>query len=171
MRRPLLYPLIAMIGGILIGDRTFLPAVCLLTAFAAVLLLLLPAVRSQSCRAAFALILLFMCLVGMFNIQRQAYKAADHRHIVHLAGQGELTVEGVVVKIEPLSATYHGAVVSCRRTLRNNLYTPVTGNIRLTFPADMNFHYGDFIRFHTQVRKIESFIPQDHRFDDLALRR
>jgi len=157
MRRPLLYPLIAMIGGILIGDRTFLPAVCLLTAFAAVLLLLLPAVRSQSCRAAFALILLFMCLVGMFNIQRQAYKAADHRHIVHLAGQGELTVEGVVVKIEPLSATYHGAVVSCRRTLRNNLYTPVTGNIRLTFPADMNFHYGDFIRFHTQVRKIESF--------------
>ena len=157
MRRPLVFPLLAITGGILIGERIFIPAVYLLGAMASVLILVLLVVRSQCYRAALALILLFVCLVGMFGIQRHTYETGDHRHILHRADQGVLTVEGVVLKTQPVSESHHGALISCRRTINNNSYTPVTGNLRLTFPAHLHFEYGDFIRFHTKIKKIHNF--------------
>src|SRR5690606_23736309 len=39
----------------------------------------------------------------------------------------------------------------------NNSYLPVSGNIRLVIPADLSFQYGDFIRFHSKIKKIQSF--------------
>ena len=162
MRRPLVFPLLAITGGILIGERIFIPAVYLLGAMASVLILVLLVVRSQCYRAALALILLFVCLVGMFGIQRHTYETGDHRHILHRADQGILTVEGVVLKTQPVSESHHGALISCRRTINNNSYTPVTGNLRLTFPAHLHFEYGDFIRFHTKIKKIHNFIHSDY---------
>lgn len=157
MLRPLLYPLLAMMGGILIGEKIFIPAWYILAGLAALLVLLLPALRWRSYCASWALILLFVCLAGMFNIQREAYKAADHHHIQHRDGEGVISIEGVVLKNEALSGTHHVALISCRRIIKNSALTPVTGNLRLAYPAHLHFEYGDFIRFHTKIRKIRNF--------------
>jgi competence protein ComEC len=43
------------------------------------------------------------------------------------------------------------------RILKEQTYIPVEGNIRLVVPSDLKFSYGDFIRFHTVLKKINSF--------------
>jgi competence protein ComEC len=41
--------------------------------------------------------------------------------------------------------------------IKEKSYLPVSGNIRLTIPNDLNFRYGDFIRFHSTLKKIQNF--------------
>ena len=47
--------------------------------------------------------------------------------------------------------------VRCQRIINDKSYIPVTGNIRLVIPSDLSFQYGDFIRFHSALKKIQSF--------------
>lgn len=157
MRRPLLYPLIALIAGILIGDRIALPVFYVLPAVLTVLILLLLSVRNNWDKSAFILILVFMGLVGLFNIQRQQDAIFHHHHIVHQTDQGPLTIEGIVLASDPSSLTNNVLVVRCRRKMINHTYIPVTGDIRLVIPSDLHFQYGDFIRFHCRIKKIQSF--------------
>lgn len=157
MRRPLIYPLIAMAVGILIGDWIAIPAFYILTVSGTIFFLLLLSIRKHSSAAAFSLLLILMCMVGLFNIQRQQSATLDHRHMVHLANQGPLTLEGVVLNIEPLPPSNNVLLIRCQRTIKNNLYFPATGRIRLVIPSDLRFQYGDFIRFHSRIKKIQSF--------------
>ena len=149
--------IIALMAGILIGDWIVLPCFLLLAGALAVLLILLLCVRNNWNIPAFLLILALIFIVGLFNIQRQQYLARDHQHIVHQAEQGQLTLEGIVLTNDHISMVNNALVVRCRRMLKNNAYLPVTGNIRLVIPADLNFQYGDFIRFHSKIKKIQSF--------------
>lgn len=166
MRRPLLYPLIALIAGIVIGDITSLPCFLLLSGAALMLLILLISIRNKWNVVAFIFILFFMLIVGIFNIQRHQYLADNHQHIKHKADNGQLTVEGIVVKSEPLPPARNVLVVSSRRILKDHVYLPVSGNIRLTIPADLSFQYGDFIRFHTKIRRITGFKnPGAHNYE------
>ena len=71
MRRPLLYPIIALVAGILIGDWIVLPCFLLLAGALAVLLILLLCVRKNWNIPAFILILALTFITGLFNIQRQ----------------------------------------------------------------------------------------------------
>ena len=45
----------------------------------------------------------------------------------------------------------------CLRIINDNSYIPVSGNIRLAIPPDLNFQYGDFIRFHSTLKRIHNF--------------
>lgn len=157
MHRPLLYPLVSLVAGILIGDWTALPCLLLLAVALAVLFFLLLCVRNNWNIPAFLLILVLMFIVGLFNIQRQQYMVRDHQHIVHQAEQGRMTLEGIVLSNDSISRVNNVLVVRCRRILKNNVYLPVTGNIRLVIPADLNFQYGDLIRFHSKIKIIQSF--------------
>ena len=157
MRRPLLYPLLALMAGIIIGDFFALPCYLLLAGALAILLLLLCSIRQKWSIASFLFILCLMVVVGLFNIQRQPYLVHNDQHIVHQAEQGRLTVEGIVRMSEQISPANNALVVDCRRMLKNNSYIPVTGNIRLVIPADLHFQYGDFIRFHSKIKNIRSF--------------
>lgn len=157
MRRPLLYPLIALMAGILSGDFFALPCYLLLGGTLAILLILLFSLRQKWNIASFLLILCLMVVVGLFNIQRQPYLVHNDQHIVHQAEQGRLTVEGIVMAVDQISPDKQSLVVLCQRLVKNNTYIPVTGNIRLVIPADLSFQYGDFIRFHSKIKNIQSF--------------
>jgi competence protein ComEC len=157
MRRPLLYPLIALMAGIVIGDQLFLPYALILSGTLVILILLLFSVRQSWSVAAFAFVLGLIFIVGLFNIQRQQYLVHNHQDISHQADQGKLTVEGTIMSSDQIYPDKQSLVVHCQRIIKNNSYIPVTGNIRLVIPSDLSFQYGDFIRFHSKIKKIQSF--------------
>jgi competence protein ComEC len=41
--------------------------------------------------------------------------------------------------------------------MKDKSYVPASGNIRLVIPADLYFQYGDFIRFHSTLKRIHNF--------------
>jgi len=157
MRRPILYPLIGLMIGILIGDSITTSSFVLGIGALAVLFILLLSVRRRWKTASFILLILLMLIVGLFDIQRPQYLTDNNQHIIHQAGQGLITVEGVVRSTEVISPSRGVLVVNCRRLIKNNSYVSATGNIRLVVPGDLSFQYGDFIRFHSTVKKIKSF--------------
>ena len=92
MCRPLLYPLIALMAGIIIGDFFALPCYLLLTGVLAILLILLFSIRQKWNIASFLLILCLMAVVGLFNIQRQQDLLHNDQHIIHQDEQGRLAI-------------------------------------------------------------------------------
>ncbi len=157
MRRPLFYPLLALILGILIGDATAFPFIFLAAAAIAVLLFLLWSVRSKWNTAAFALILAFTFIVGLTGISQHQSLIHDPGHIWHKAGAGKLTIEGTVIESEQIFPQNNVLVVQCLRIIKDQTATPVKGTIRLAVGAPSDFGYGDFIRFTTTVKKISGF--------------
>ncbi len=157
MHRPLGYPLIALIAGMIIGDSVSLPCFLFLCGALAALTGLWVCVRNQWNRAALLLILILMLLVGLFNAQRQQYLAQNDQHIMHQADGRKMTVEGIVLANDQISPSNNALVVRCQKIIKNNSILPVTGNIRLVIPSDISFQYGDFIRFHSKIKKIQSF--------------
>ncbi len=157
MRRPIFYPLIGLMIGILIGDTIVTSAFLLIIGALAVLFILLLSIRRRWEKASFILLMLLMLIVGLFDIQRSQYLTDNRQHIIHQAGQGRITAEGVVQSTEVISPSRGVLVVNCRRLIKNNSYISATGKIRLVVPGDLSFQYGDFIRFHAPVKKIQSF--------------
>ncbi len=66
-------------------------------------------------------------------------------------------MEGVVIENPFVHPDKLVLFVRCQRVINDKAYIPVSGNIRLVIPSDLNFQYGDFIRFHTSLKKIQSF--------------
>lgn len=157
MRRPLLYPLLSLMAGIMIGDYLVLPLILLLAATGLVLLALLFSVRNHRQSFAFFLVILLLFIVGLFNIQRPQYIIGQDRHIIHLVDQGEVTAEGVVRAIDQISPAKNALTVSCRRTIDGHSYFEATGKIRLIIPANISIRYGDFIRFRSKIKQIHNF--------------
>lgn len=157
MRRPLGYPLAALMAGIWIGDRIVPNAGVLLIGMLPVLALLLLCVRRRWNAAAFILLLILLLTAGMLNIHRQPFLARQDRHVLHLADQGKMTLEGVVLSTEQALPERNTLIVRCRRVLQNHTPVPITGKIRVAIPPGLSFQYGDFIRFHTKIKKIQSF--------------
>lgn len=157
MRRPLLYPLLALMAGILTGDFIAVPLPLLLAGTLAVLLVLFLFVSQQWNRAAFFLMLLLLFLASLFNIQRQQYLVHQHHHIIHQVDQGPVTLEGVILSTDQISTENNVLTVRCLRIIQDNSYRPVTGKIRLVVPASLLFQYGDLVRFHSKIKRIQSF--------------
>jgi competence protein ComEC len=149
--------MIALMAGILIGDRVTLPFILLPSGMMITLLLLVLSIRMRWNRTTFLLVIGLTLIAGMFNAQKQQYINQNGHHIVHHVKQGKQTVEGTVTSTEQTSADRYSLIVRCRRILKNQSYFPVTGLIRLTIPSQLNFQYGDFVRFHTSVKRIHSF--------------
>jgi competence protein ComEC len=157
MRRPLFDPLLALMAGILTGDFIALPLLTVLTGMLVVLLVLLLCVRNQWNRAAFFLILLLLFIAGLFNIQRQLYLVHQNHHIIHQADQGQVTLEGVILSADQTSTENNALTVRCLRIIQDNSDRPVTGKLRLVVPANLLLQYGDLIRFHSKIKRIQSF--------------
>ena len=157
MRRPILYPLLALMAGILIGEYITPPSFLLLIAVVVVLVILLLSLRRRWKTSSFVFLIFLMLIVGLFDIQRPQYQSSNHHHIVHYANQGRMTIEGVVESSNQISPSGTVLVVKCRRLIKDNSYFPATGNIRLVIPGDLSFRYGDFIRFHSAIKTIQSF--------------
>ena len=157
MSRPLIYPLLAIITGIVIGYYYPIPYYLLFSAIIFILVFLLLTIRNRWPKASFFLIINFVILLGIFDIQIQQYSAHTDNHINHFIDKGKLHIEGIVIDNPILRPDKIVLVIQCIRVVEDNSYRPVSGSIRLVIPDDLNFQYGDFIRFHTSLKKIQSF--------------
>ena len=157
MNRPLIYPLIALIIGIVIGYYYPIADYLLFSGILAILVFLLITIRNSWPKASFFLILNFVIILGIFGIQIQEYSANNDNTIRHFIDTGKLHIEGIVIETPAVRPDKTVLIVQCIRIFERNYYRPVTGNIRLTISNDFNFQYGDFIRFHTSLKKISNF--------------
>lgn len=157
MRRPLLYLLIAFITGIIAGSCFTMPLYLLLTPAILTLLFIPVSIRKKWFSTAFAFLVGFLFFLGFFNIQKQTYYFKDDLRILNHINQGKVTVEGIV-KESPVSYEEKDVlVIRCIHILKDKSYLPTAGIIRLAIPPDLDFRYGDFIRFQSNLRKIQNF--------------
>ncbi|MGV8059217.1 MAG: DNA internalization-related competence protein ComEC/Rec2 [Smithellaceae bacterium] len=157
MRRPLLFPFAGLTAGIITGNYFDLPYCVLLTGIIFVLILLLLSLRKKWLASGFLLIFTFAFILGIFDIQKQQYLTQKDQHILHYVNSGRKTVEGIVIESPSSYPDKNVLIVQCVRLIENGAYIPVTGHIRLVIPVDLNFSYGDFVRFHSVLKKIQSF--------------
>ena len=157
MRRPLIFPFIGLIAGIIIGNYFDLPYSLLLIGLIFILISLLLSLRKQWGIASLLLIFGFALIIGIFDIQKQQYLSQRDHHISKHTDSGRKTVEGIVIESPSAYPDKNILIVRCVRIIENGVYVPVTGSVRLVIPVDLNFSYGDFIRFHSLLKKIQSF--------------
>ena len=157
MSRPLIYLLIALIAGIIAGSYFAVSYYLLLAVITLILLFLLVTIRNKWPIVSFFLIISFILVLGVFNIQKQHYFVEHDQHIGRYIDTGKLTMEGMVIESPLAYLDKNVLIVRCLRVIKDKSYIPVSGNIRLVIPADLNFQYGDFIRFHSTLKKIHNF--------------
>ena len=166
MHRPLFFPLIALIAGILSGDRCFVDGSYSAVAALVVLSGLLMCIRTNKPKAAFVLVLCLMFIIGPMSMAKPQTPIHHSGHIVHLVGSGKISIEGTVYESEQISPMQAVLMIRCVRVLKDQTYHAADGNIRLSVPAGLNFGYGDFIRFRTTVKNISGFHnPGGFRYD------
>jgi competence protein ComEC len=158
MRRPLIFPLIGLTTGIVFGDYFELSSHFILISLISILLLLFIAHKFSYWKISFLLICLIAVLVGIFSIQKQLYiTIRKDQNITQYIDSGKKTVEGVIVENHSSYPDKNVLIVRCLRIINNGSYIPAKGMVRLTVPSDLNFFYGDFIRFHSRLKNISSF--------------
>ncbi len=157
MRRPLIFPFIGLIAGIITGNYFNLPYTFLLGSLIFILILLLASQRKKWWTAGFLFILYFAFILGAFNISKQQYYMQSDQHLLQHIDSNRKTLEGIVIESPSSYPDKNILIVRCVRLIKNGSYIPVTGNLRLVIPTDLNFSYGDFIRFHCVLKKIQSF--------------
>ena len=157
MHGPLIYPLIALIAGIIGGYYLAIPGYLLFGGIIVILISLLVTIIKKWTAASFLLIISFTFLMGYFDIQSREYLIRPDEHINRYINAGKLVWEGVVVENPLVHPDKIVLRVQCHRLIKDKAYIPVVGDIRLVIPSDLNFQYGDFIRFHCVLKKIQSF--------------
>ncbi len=157
IRRPLIFPFIGLIAGIITGNYFDLPYNSLLGTLIVILFLLLLSLRKKLLVASYLLIFCFASVLGIFNIQKQQYLTGADHHILQYTNSGKITAEAIVIESPSAYPDKNLLIIRCVRLLKNGAYIPVSGNIRLVIPPDLTYSYGDFIRFQTVLKKIHSF--------------
>lgn len=157
MRRPLIFPLIGLIAGIIIGNYLNLPYNFLLGALIFILVALFLCLKRQWWVTGLSLIFFFALILGFFDIQKQQYSIHPDHHILQYTDAGKKTVEGLVIETPSSYPDKNVLIIRCIRLMENGVYTQVAGGVRLVIPAGLNFSYGDFIRFHSSLKKIHNF--------------
>ena len=157
MRRPLIYLFIAFIAGIIAGRYFSLPYYFLLITIILTFLILAITIKNKWPIAGLFLILFLILLLGFFNIQKQRYFFEHNQHIGQYIDKGKLAMEGIVIETPLAYLDKKVLIVRCLRIIRDKKYVSVSGNIRLVIPPDLKFQYGDFVRFHSTLKKIRNF--------------
>ena len=157
MPRPLIYLLIAFIIGIIVGSYLIFSFYLSVTLVILILLFLLISFRKKWLIFSFILITILIFLIGAFNINKQIYLNGNDRNIIQYAGCGKVSIEGAVIESPLLYPDKTVLVVNCQREIKDKKYIPVQGKIRLAIPPDLNFQYGDFIRFSSSLKEIRNF--------------
>lgn len=157
MRRPLICLLISLIAGIMAGSYfTFSPNTLLISA-ALILVLIFTSIREKWLTAGLLLVICFIFLLGFFNIQKQFYFPKDNLNILSYINQGKISVEGMVIESPVTYQDKDVLIVRCVRIIKDKSYIQTAGIIRLAIPPELNFRYGDFVRFQSNLKKIQNF--------------
>ena len=157
MRYPLLPLLIALIGGIVVGDALDISTSVLLFLIFLPLVGLIWCLQKEYFRTGLLLICITVAAAGAFSIQKPAVFTNEKKHIVSLIQDQKMHIEGVVLEKQESFKPGISLTVRCVRAYQNGHYSPLTGKIRLSVVSDADFQPGDYIRFHARIRHISNF--------------
>jgi len=159
MRRPLYYLLVALIGGIVCGYYfNFHAADYVSLAILVSALIALPfAIIKKLPNLCLFIIFFILLATGFFNIQKEQYSKQNKNHIINHIDRGKQIWEGVIIDSPEIHTDKTIFIVRLVRTKENGIYNPVSGNVRLIAPPDLNLQYGDYIRFSSRIKRIQSF--------------
>jgi competence protein ComEC len=108
-------------------------------------------------KGSFYISLLLFFLIGFLNIQGHQFSASQDNHITNYLNAGKQTWEGIVIDNPDFYPDKTVMIVRMVRLKQDAIYKSVSGDIRLVIPPDLNFRYGDYIRFSATLKKIDSF--------------
>jgi len=155
----LFFLLFALISGIISGYYFTFPYFGYI--LSALVLFLLPAIFWSFIKKfnllSLTLVIFLIFFVGFLNIEKTQYLISKDNHIIHYVNSGKHVWEGVVVDNPVFETDRTVLIVRCIRIVDRDSYIRVYGNIRLVAPPDIKFEYGDFIRFHSSIKKMSSF--------------
>jgi len=157
MRRPLIFPLIGLSTGIIIGNYIDFSYYILLISLIFCCTSLFLFMRKQWWIAVFLFVCFTALIIGIWNVQKQQYLSNTDRHISKHVNSGLKIVEGIIDESPVFYSDKKILIVHCIRLMENGVYIPVTGHVRLVLSVDLNFSYGDFVRFQSVLKKISSF--------------
>ncbi len=127
MHGPLIYPLIALIAGIIGGYYLAVPGYLLFGGIIVILIFLLAVIIKKWTASSFFLIIIFTFLLGCFDIQSHKYLIQSDEHISRYINAGKLVLEGVVIENPFVHPDKLVLFVRCQRIINDKSYIPVSG--------------------------------------------
>ena len=159
MLRPLIYPTIALMGGITAGYYLPLP-VMLLPAVGLIVLLigLMLALKAKMTVVILPVTAAAMFCLGFLDISHTLHMMPPPGHIAHYLSAEKMTLEGIIDETPQEAPEGQGLVVALRNRMADNRHMPVTGKAMLQAPSgDRAWQYGDLIRFRSHLRRPHNF--------------
>lgn len=159
MRRPLFLPLLFLMAGIYFGSFLNITGSGFIT-FSILIIIsitLCVVIYKKMPKGSLFIILLLVFLTGFLSIQRHEFLANQENHITNYLNSGRQTWESIVIDNPDIYPDKTVLIVRMVRTKQDAIYHTVSGNIRLVIPPDLDFRYGDYIRFSATLKKISSF--------------
>ncbi len=159
MRRPLFLPLLFLMAGIYFGSFLNIAGsgFTIFSIFIIISIILCVVIYKIMPKGSLFIIVLLVFLIGFLNIQRHQFSANQENHITNYLNAGKKTWEGIVIDNPDTYPDKTVLIVRMVRTKQDATYQSVSGNIRLVIPPDLNFRYGDYIRFSATLKNIVSF--------------
>lgn len=159
MRRPLFLPLLFLMAGIYFGSFLNIAGsgFTIFSIFIIISIILCVLIYKIMPKGSLFIILLLVFLIGFLNIQRYQFSANQENHITNYLNAGKQSWEGIVIDNPDTYPDKTVLIVRMVRTKQDAIYQAVSGNIRLVIPPDLNFRYGDYIRFSATLKKNVSF--------------
>ncbi|MBW2560989.1 MAG: ComEC/Rec2 family competence protein, partial [Deltaproteobacteria bacterium] len=158
MPRPVIPLLIALISGITAGSIAGIPDSVALTALLATLAVLLFALTAGRKSPVYFSLLLSLFLLGILNINLYLHPYWGRDDITRHAGEGRLTVEGLVCAPPRIVGEKTRLVINTSRIIRDGTAVPVKGKILLSVKDSNNvFSYGNYIRAQTKLKEPHNF--------------
>ncbi|MBN1366273.1 MAG: DNA internalization-related competence protein ComEC/Rec2 [Syntrophaceae bacterium] len=157
MHRPLIYILISLTAGIVVGSYFTVSSCIMLIASTLIVLFVLLSIRKKWITTGFIFLISFIFLLGFFNIQKQNFFLKNEQNVINYIDQGKISIEGIVIEPSISYPDKNVLILQCIRIRQDTSYIPTSGTIRLTIPNNLDFQYGDFVRFRSSLKKINNF--------------
>jgi len=157
MRRPLIYPTLALSAGIATGYFFVLPDLPLQACVIASLLALLMSMRNKASGAILPLAAAAFFILGILAINLSLTALPGPHHLVHYISRDKQTLEGVIDETPLETPDGQVLIVAIRNIVETSNDLPVEGKVMLTVRTNDSRQYGDLIRFRSRLRKPHNF--------------
>ena len=155
MLRPLVYPTLALMGGIATGY--FFPPWPGLPLLVLLLLCLFAALRRNLSAPLLPLTSAVFFVLGTLIIGHDLYSSLPPGHIFHHLSREKLTLDGVINETPQESPDGQVLIVAVRTLHGEGQTIPVEGKVMLTLKGNFRRQYGDYIRFRSRLREPRDF--------------
>ncbi|MCX7817237.1 MAG: DNA internalization-related competence protein ComEC/Rec2 [Syntrophales bacterium] len=165
METPLIFPLISLIGGIVLSFKSQIEFSVIVGAlFASFLVILLSRYLNRPLLSLLSVFAGFFFL-GLLTYHLHFYSEVPANHVVNFVSNEKIALEGVVSEIPLFTSERTEFVLSASYIYnQNGQPMPVQGKVFAVGPPNMSVDYGHYVHLKTRLRKPTNF-ENPGRFD------